>query len=139
MSWKPLGLLLRFFENRDRCSVFELAREIEGGDAGLGANGGIGAALEEELYHRGASAGSGFVQHRAAELTEEIGLGSAIEEEAGDVDFGLPSRNRLFKSLVGLESCFFPSVPKLVLVGGLLGGGVGPHRGGGELLGGPIP
>jgi hypothetical protein len=40
--------------------------------------------------------------------------------------------------LVKKESCFFPSGPKLVLVGGLLGGGVGPHRGGGELLGGPI-
>ncbi len=30
------------------------------------------------------------------------------------------SRNSFCKSLVGLESCFFPSVPKLVLVGGLL-------------------
>ena len=28
-------------------------------------------------------------------------------------------RNSFCKSLVGMESCFFPSVPKLVLVGGL--------------------
>jgi hypothetical protein len=30
------------------------------------------------------------------------------------------SRNSFFKSLVGLEICFFPPVPKLVLVGRLL-------------------
>ena len=32
-------------------------------------------------------------------------------------------RKSFCKSLVGLESCFFPSVPKLVLVGGLLSAG----------------
>lgn len=57
------GVILPFhlFQNLDGRGVLELAREIEGGDAGLGTDRGIGAAVEEELHHGGAGAGGGFV------------------------------------------------------------------------------